>query len=149
MSAEGCSSCEHDERTAEEWGRVAVALPGWRWMPGMSIPENDCNEAAMIWGPGGATVYDDDRGHLDHGEVDEDYDYPDPDDPATAGCLLALHNQGVGWRWVEVDTRAMGYRLCSWMGQGQPVTRGPLATTPGRACIAGAEVNGCWPGGGQ
>ena len=23
------------ERTTEEWGRLAVSLPGWRWMPGM------------------------------------------------------------------------------------------------------------------
>ena len=111
------------ERTAEEWGRVAVALPGWRWMPGM-------------------------RG-LGFTHVRLGWNTPDPDDPATAGCLLELHNQGGGWHWVEVDTQAMSYRLCSWMGQGQPVTRGPLATTPGRACIAGAEVDGCWPGGGQ
>lgn len=41
---------------AEEWGRLAVSIPGWLWMPGMSIPENDCNAAAMIWGPGGATA---------------------------------------------------------------------------------------------
>lgn len=23
------------ERTAEEWGRLAVSLPGWRWPPGL------------------------------------------------------------------------------------------------------------------
>jgi len=27
------------ERTAEDWGRVAVSLPGWRWMPGMRWPK--------------------------------------------------------------------------------------------------------------
>ena len=26
---------------AEEWGRLAVSLPGWRWMPGMLDTENN------------------------------------------------------------------------------------------------------------
>ena len=128
------------ERTAEEWGRVAVGLPGWRWMPGMSIPENDCNAAAMIWGPGGATVYDDDRGHLDHGEVDEDYDYPDPDDPATAGCLLALLGSEAGLVMLigRADGFADWYDGIQWREDRLPL---------GRACIAAAEALGRWPGG--
>ena len=139
------------ERTAEDWGRVAVALPGWRWMAGMHLcrPFPFCGgtviDAGPIWHGEGPTQNG--GGYQDVYPLPDAYPYPD--DPATAGCLLELHNQGGGWHWVEVDTQAMSYRLCSWMGQGQPVTRGPLATTPGRACIAGAEVNGRWPGGGQ
>jgi len=47
-------------RTAEEWGRIAVSLPGWRWMTGMqTLP-------------------------LPHPDL------PDCDDAATEGCLIRL-----------------------------------------------------------
>jgi|TARA_E500000318_G_C3525710_1_gene198320 hypothetical protein len=48
------------KRTAEEWGRLAVSLPGWRWMHGM--------QTLPLPNPG----------------------LPDLDDPATLGCVLAL-----------------------------------------------------------
>lgn len=53
------------DATAEEWGRLAVSLPGWWWMPGirmLPIPE-----------PG----------------------LPDADSFASAGCLLALLGSSV------------------------------------------------------
>ena len=99
-------------RTAEEWGRIAVSLPGWRWMPGMqtlSLPNPEL---------------------------------PDPDDPATEGCLtrllgppraarLALHSSG------GHDT---AHRLHIAFMLGKNI---------GRACIAAAEALGRWPGGGH
>ena len=113
------------ERSAEEWGRVAVSLPGWRWMPGMA----DNKGGRLIDGQCGPRMT------------------PDPDDPATAGCLLALHADSPGWHWVEVDREHYGWRLCRWMGRGHEVERGPIARNPGRACIAVAEYLGRWPGG--
>jgi hypothetical protein len=35
-------------RTAEEWGRVAVELHGWRWMPGQAA-----------WGSGWVSLVED------------------------------------------------------------------------------------------
>ena len=94
-------------RTAEEWGRIAVSLPGWRWMPGMgTLP-------------------------LPNPEL------PDPDDPATAGCLLAL--LGAGY--------AVAISIDGWVSVGSWPTVIAEASTLGRACIAAAEAIGRWPGG--
>ena len=122
-------------RTAEEWGRVAVSLPGWRWMPGMFVPS-----------PGYGRLDDDDvsdhplyRLPLRHA----DECWPNPDDPATAGCLLALLEPACpcpfrrpGGLWVVTA--------------GQPITPETMvARTLGRACIAAAEALGRWPGGAE
>ena len=126
------------ERTAEEWGRVAVSLPGWRWMPGMRAMLT-----AEGYGPVPASP-----ARLDDLEVEayqgggEFGQWPDPDDPATAGCLLAL----------------LGPYACSlhdaegWMaGVGSPAGAKFRVThsgsSLGRACIAAAEAIGRWPGG--
>lgn len=115
------------ERTPEEWGRVAVSLPGWRWMPGMR------------WSTQTSLGLSHQR-ILDH-EIDDFPPHfgcvPSPDDSATAGCLLALLGSGV-------DT-------CS-CGDGVDVTivdRGVSGhgKTLGRACCAAAEALGRWPGG--
>ena len=119
---------------ASEWGALAVSIPGWPWMPGM-LGYNDYGGTDRI---------------MDHSEASQINAAltPDPDDPATAGCLLALHAMSPGWHWVEVDREHYGYRLCRWMGRAHEVTRGPLARNPGRACIAAAAALGRWPGGG-
>ena len=125
------------ERTAEEWGRVAVSLPGWRWMMGMG---DFTGLIVLGW-------VDPARGKRlrcwdIHMQCVGDYSparlLPDSDDPATAGCLLALLGPGV-------DT-------CS-CGDGVDVTivdrdASAHADTLGRACIAAAEALGRWPGGG-
>jgi hypothetical protein len=63
---------------------------------------------------------------------------PDPDDPATAGCLLSMLGRGWCWRndcdpdewYLEGGTNASIWQL-----------------TLGRACIAAAAKDGRWPGG--
>jgi len=126
------------KRTAEEWGRVAVSLPGWRWMPGMLVVDTASNPAfrfsGRAWDDGGVVSDDGDGLNL---ECICKVEWPDPDDPATAGCLLAL--LGVGYavatskdEWVSIG---------SWptlIGEGPSV---------GRACIAAAAALGRWPGG--
>ena len=146
------------ERTAEEWGRVAVSLPGWRWRPGMGLLPLP-NEVAQLIRDNEAVGRFRYAGHTKDGPTVTHvrpsavrrhvnltkghyhpvraYFVPDPDDPATAGCLLAL--LGVGYavatskdEWVSIG---------SWptlIGEGPSV---------GRACIAAAEALGRWPGG--
>ena len=111
---------------ASEWGALAVSIPGWRWMPGM------LTDSGRFARPDG----------LDAWEMDDGDSYfvrdlcPDPDDPATAGCLLAMAGRPtvsrIGYRiavgapphWVEVPWHQLG-----------------------RACIAYAAALGRWPGG--
>jgi hypothetical protein len=105
------------ERTAQEWGRVAVSLPGWRWMPGMldqknrryhvTVPHELCN---AVW--------------------------PDPDDPATEGCMVRLLGPVHEAVWYTGDCD----RWVVAVGEERR-----LFTTLGRACIAAAEAFGRWP----
>jgi hypothetical protein len=69
---------------------------------------------------------------------------PDPDDPATAGCLLALLGPGVslrgaGWHEHRVIQAGLTNRDgCVILYPGH---------TLGRACIAAAEALKMWPDG--
>jgi len=148
-------------RTAEEWGRIAVSLPGWEWMPGMRSEINtDTRRAAYRWlaGPsddrhyGHVVIVEDKHGHacrtlatLQPGPDD----LPDPDDPATEGCLLRLLGHGVYairlaglepdgtalWQWHDPEPDDAGEH---WSSERLPL---------GRACIAAAATIGRWPGG--
>ena len=107
------------ERTAEDWGRLAVSLPRWRWMPGMRE---------------GRT-----------GERYEDGDgpwivrkWPDPDDPATEGCLMRLLGPVHEAVWYTGDCDR-------WVLAVGDERR--LYTSLGRACIAAAAALGRWPEG--
>jgi hypothetical protein len=148
-------------RTAEEWGRLAVSLPGWRWMPGMltmwSLDEDPVmplrlTEDAGAGHPGVSNpVWSgvrSDREYNDH-EADPEWCWPDPEDPATAGCLLALLGGAVELRIGSRRNVAPWVHECI-VGDGQShdgrihTVRQP---TIGRACIAAAEAIGRWPGG--
>ena len=126
-----------------EWGALAVSIPGWRWIRGMHdtdartfIEYADCGEAQWLW------AADDGCEHLPvEGRL------PDPDDPATAGCLLALMGPVVN---VIVRESTTVVRILpddpppdELKGES---TRGSGATL-GRACIAAAAALGRWPGG--
>ena len=128
------------ERTAEEWGRIAVSLPGWRWMPGMRwlLPAHATEpRAGRVYDETQAAWWNDPRSDVEGDSV------PDPDDPATAGCLLALLGRPVEVRLYS-DVGVTRYpRVGCRLSEGKH-GRG---LTLGRACIAAAEALGRWPGG--
>jgi hypothetical protein len=122
-------------RTAEEWGRLAVSLPGWRWMPGMLVVDTSSNPAyrftGRAWDDGGVVSDDGDGLNL---ECICAVEWPDPDDPATAGCLLAL--AGAPHRLLPT--------VEAWLS-GAPVEG---ITSLGRAVIVDVRDQwGRWPGG--
>jgi len=158
-----------EERTAEEWGRVAVSLPGWRWMPGMGLlplpseveRRNRDNEAVGYFRYGGHTKDGPTVTHVrpsrirrhvnltkGHYHPVRAFFVPDPDDPATAGCLFALLGDEV-WRLVH-DERGwfafvdgLGPAGCPVVGTGHLLPCANLA----RAAIHIAKTLEQWPGG--
>jgi len=67
---------------------------------------------------------------------------PDPDDPATAGCLFALLGPGAMVRHDQHrGSHPDDYTAVTATGP-----RGD-SSSAGRACIAAAEALGRWPGG--
>ena len=134
-------------RAAEEWGRVAVALPGWRWMARM-YARMPLGSGATTWVSVTAV-----EGEWLHHSGDRrtlaSRCYPQVGDPATAGCLLAM--LGPGWtiqalydRHGVIVTKGAAYRAKYETGAGKHFYTG---ATLGRACIAAAEALGRWPGG--
>jgi hypothetical protein len=119
-------------RTAEEWGRLAVSLLGWRWMPGML--EQRTGER-----------YEDGDGPWIVGKR------PDPDDPATAGCLLALlqptPSEGYMAHVLPPSSAVVKWRIHMNTAQIGPLSA--YGSTLGRACIAAADALGRWPNGGR
>ena len=116
------------ERTAEEWGRVAVSLPGWRWMPGMRW----CMPSHAPGPMRGRMVGDDPSALL------LATGWPDPDDPATEGCMVRLLGPVHEAVWYTGDCD----RWVVAVGEERR-----LYTSLGRACIAAAAAIGRWPGG--
>lgn len=138
------------ERTAEEWGRLAVSLPGWRWMPGMLVVDTASNPAyrftGRAWDDGGVVSDDGDGLNL---ECICRVEWPDPDDPATAGCLLALLSvvptEGYMAHVIPPSSTVTQWRIHMNTARTGPTSA--YGTTLGRACIAAAEALGRWPGG--
>ena len=131
------------DATFEEWGRLAVSLPGWRWMPGMrAIDSAGEDSPGRVIDSNGFVVFEDQNRDLTEERVSLD-DVPDPDDPATAGCLLAL----LGKR-LHIEH---GTYLARVVILQEPALHGLYPQgeqkTLGRACIAAAAALGRWPGG--
>lgn len=126
---------------SEEWGRLAVSIPGWRWLPGMQTgPRREDGE------PDGEICLDPWR--IGNNDVPGPYAddpaweaWPDPDDPATEGCLLRL--VGLAADDITVGERK-GDGTCEWLWWDGVSWR---ILTLGRACIAAAAAIGEWPGG--
>lgn len=126
------------ERTAEEWGRVAVSLPGWRWMPQMLDtsglillePVHERTLKVKCW---------DMHDPASLGTYSSWLMLLDPDDPATTGCIWVL----AGRPNVNVTT---GGQVTVW-GRVDGVRYEATDDDLGRACIAYAERVGRWPGG--
>lgn len=123
-----------NERTAEDWGRIAVSLPGWRWMPGTLARHGNAWSVRTVERKRTGGV------RLDGGGDTGAGCWPNPDDPATAGCLLAL----LGTDRVVTVVWQFGMWQVFWNG-----SQRACQPTLGRACIAAAEAIGYWPGGSQ
>ena len=120
---------------AAEWGRLAVAIPGWRWpdgmhwsAPGFFASDNDCapiNNVRKYARSGCPTVF------------------PDPDHWAWEGWLWRLAGR------PEVMVERGGERVRIWDGSPQSIAQQLSGTgrTKGRALIAYAAALGRWPGG--
>ena len=108
-------------RPAEDWGRIAVSLPGWRWMPGMLT---DCGE------------------RVTHSGICYLGTLPDPDDPATEGCMVRLlgHARRARQALHAAGHHDEAHRLHIAFMLGRNI---------GRSCIAAAEALGRWPNGGR
>ena len=119
---------------AEEWGRLAVAIPDWRWpescpLPGFfrGAPDGDWQRVRDVgaygW-PDGERV-------------------PDPDHWAWEGWLLSqLSADDRPVSVTRMSPVSVTVRRLTVAGLGTHT-----APTLGRACIAAAAANGRWPGG--
>jgi hypothetical protein len=105
---------------AEEWGRLAVAIPGFRSVQGMLWRGEDGVPMGKEWSP-----------------------WISPDDPATAGCLLALLGGPVEVKVYHGVTIRRYPRIGCLLSEGITGRGSNL----GRACIAAAATLGRWPGG--
>ena len=90
--------------TLDELAKHAVALPGWRWMPGMAAGGPGYNHTARIIDVDHGTPCLPDcweyKGYIrgrEHADDWWDGALPDFTDAATTGCLLALVREALGW----------------------------------------------------
>ena len=116
---------------AEEWGRLAVAIPDWRWPDGMHDSAPGFVQSRYGIGSTGDVI----------SYAREEWTvYPDPDHWAWGGWMLRL--LCADDRPVSV-TRMSPVDVTVWRhGLGTHA-----APTLGRACIAAAAALGRWPGG--
>lgn len=112
---------------------MAVSLPGWRGMRGMT---DTWGRTAVEDGVGGLR-WESPFNSPDDAEPEHT---PDPNDPATAGCLLAL--LGPAAAGLTAITPPYDGGPVRYIGAGIH-----SAIKLGRACIAAAEALGRWPGG--
>jgi len=111
------------ERTAEEWGRLAVSIPGFRAISGILWRGEHGTPMGPQWDP-----------------------WPDPDAPGTAGCLECLLGRSMT---QPAEWNGPGhYRVSILADDGTTLAWGE-GPSVGRARIAAAEALGRWPGGEQ
>ena len=124
------------ERSAADWGEVAVRLHGWRWRRGMTTTSgatamSDDLSGVVEWHRAG--VNDWVWAAADEGEG------PDVDDPATGWAMCGL--LGPGWTITPLDGGYTVHKRCVpgepgiWLGRGPDI---------GRAAVAAAEAAGGW-----
>ena len=133
---------------AEEWGRLAVSIPGFTWtMPWASLPDDMGRVWRRNWCPSDSGFgWTQVCGPRTRGRRPT-FDAIDPDDPATEGCLARLLGPRVLIRVMPREVRrVVEVVIPSGMtSDGRPmVVRDEML---GRACIAAAEALGRWPGG--
>ena len=152
---------------AEDWGRLAVSLSDWPchsvaqrrgmvgWLYGESADVDwpvDGLRAMFIAEKGVTTLYQviEPGGHPQHRMRNGSHKFiPDPDDPATAGCLLELlkptPSEGYMAHVLPPSSALTKWRIHMNTAQTGPLSasRSPL----GRACSAAAAALGRWPGG--
>jgi hypothetical protein len=133
------------KRTAEEWGRLAVSLPGWRWMPGMAIltvggviDRIAAIDETYIHAWAESQQQENPRGlwlRYRRDRMDK-HGVPFADDPATEGCMVRLLGPVHEAVWYTGDCD----RWVVAVGEERR-----LYTSLGRACIAAAAALGRWP----
>ncbi len=150
------------ERTAEDWGRVAVSLPDFSWAgcdawyaprgsqgrrwdleAGKAVKVHVLRHGAIGY-PDAVRCVTADGETLPSGYAVFDCVTDDlvlRDTPATAGCLLALLGSGAMVRHDPHRGNHPTYTAVTATGP-----RGD-SSSAGRACIAAAEALGRWPGG--
>ena len=114
--------------------REVVALPGWRWLPGML---NGKDRTRYVGDESWA--WSDPYRHHAQGIAGDDW--PDLTDPATAGCLLAL----LGPVWAVVPPGGCQEQWSIALSEEGAVVRGD---TLGEASARAAIAMDRWPGGG-
>jgi len=146
---------------AEEWGRLAVSIPGWRWpISTDSAPEPDMpgffrigisKPLSVFRLPWRSTPYAQSR-HHESQHYGKGECVPDPDHWAWWGWMLRLlgPERIAVSMWVDHITVGQSHLVMdesavelveAWLVDGH----GPRAL--GRACIAAAAALGKWPGG--
>tara|TARA_S200002703_G_scaffold115062_1_gene100627 strand:- start:454 stop:855 length:402 start_codon:yes stop_codon:yes gene_type:complete len=130
----------NEPKTGEDWGRLAVSLPGWRWLPGMRWVVLSPEAEGRLHDTTEAAWWNDPRTDVEGESV------PDPDDPATEGCLARLLGPRVLIRVMPREARrVIEIVIPSGMTADFPtVVRDEML---GRATIAAAAAIGRWPGG--
>lgn len=107
--------------------RRAVACRGWRWLPGMRALSAARGKLQAI------RVCDDIREWVAHKD-----EFPDLQDPATLGCLLALVREAHGAPFLQVSvsiSREHGYRF-----ECNPRHRGAWVESEEEALVAALEA---------